>query len=133
MKYICCYKGEGDMAKIAIILHAEPGTHDSLGRALHALMYTKELHESGHDAQLVLDGGGTKWLEEFTNADHKLAPLYGELKSQELIAGVCDFCVTAFGGEKQLVKEEGLRLAADYNGHPSIAKLISDGYQVITL
>jgi hypothetical protein len=121
------------MSKIAIILHAEPGTHESLGRALHALMYTKELHESGHDAQLILDGGGTKWLEEFTNPDHKLAPLYGELKSKGMITGVCDFCVTAFGGEKQLVVDEGLNLADDYNGHPSIANLINDGYQVIAL
>lgn len=121
------------MAKIAIILHAEPGTHDSLGRALHALMYTNELKDDGHDAQLILDGGGTKWMEEFTNPDHKLAPLYDELKSKGAIAGVCDYCVTAFGGEKQLVKDEGLNLVAEYNGHPSIAKFINEGFQVITL
>jgi hypothetical protein len=50
-----------------------------------------------------------------------------------MITGVCDYCVTAFGGEKQLVVDEGLNLAAEYNGHPSIAKLINGGYQVITL
>jgi hypothetical protein len=38
-----------------------------------------------------------------------------------------------FGGEKQKVIAEGLCLAAEYNGHPGIAKLINDGYQVITL
>ena len=39
------------MSKIAIILHAEPGTHDSLGRALHALLYSKELNEEGHEGE----------------------------------------------------------------------------------
>ena len=120
------------MSKIAIILHAEPGTHDALGRALHALMYSKELNEEGHEVQLIFDGGGTKWIEEFSKG-HKMTPLYQSLKSAGIIAGVCDYCVTAFGGEKELVKKENLPLIAEYNGHPSIAKLVADGYQIITL
>lgn len=43
---------EKDMAKIAIVLHAEPGSHDSLGRAVHSLIYTKELREAGHQVKL---------------------------------------------------------------------------------
>jgi hypothetical protein len=31
------------------------------------------------------------------------------------------------------VVNEGLKPADEYNGHPGIAKLINDGYQVITL
>ncbi|MBC8258207.1 MAG: DsrE family protein [SAR324 cluster bacterium] len=120
------------MTKIAIILHAEPGTHDALGRALHALLYAKELHEEGHNIQLIFDGGGTKWIEEFTKG-HKLAPLYQSLKSAGVIAGVCDFCVPAFDGDKELVKRENLTLINEYNGHPSIAKLVAEDYQIITL
>jgi hypothetical protein len=33
------------MSKFEIILLAEPGTHDALGRDLHALLYSKELNE----------------------------------------------------------------------------------------
>ena len=33
------------MHKIAIILHAEPGTHDAMDSAAHALLYTKDLSE----------------------------------------------------------------------------------------
>ena len=87
------------MSKVAIILLAEPGTHDALGRALHALLYSKELNEEGHDVQLIFDGGGTKWIEEFSK-EHKMSPLYQSLKSAGVIAGVCDYCVTAFDGEK---------------------------------
>lgn len=41
------------MAKIAIILHTEPGTHDAMGRAFHALLYTRELKDTGHDVHLI--------------------------------------------------------------------------------
>lgn len=121
------------MKKVAVILHAEPGTHDALGRALHALLYSQELKDSGHDVQLLFDGGGTKWIEELANPDHKLRPLYQTLKDSGVISGVCDFCVEAFDGDKSLVESEGLMLINEYQGHPSITKLINEGYQVITL
>ncbi len=121
------------MAKIAIILHAEPGTHDAMGRAFHALLYTRELKDIGHDVRLIFDGGGTRWIEEFSKPDNKFAELYNSLKASGVIAGVCDFCVPAFGGDKELIKKEGLPLSGEYNGHPSLSALISDGYQIITL
>ncbi|MEN8177755.1 MAG: DsrE family protein [Pseudomonadota bacterium] len=121
------------MSKVAIILHAEPGTHDALGRALHALLYSQELYAEGHDVRLVFDGGGTKWIEEFKKPDNKLAPMYEDLKMKKVIAAVCEFCIGAFDGDKALVEREGLPLVNEYNGHPSVAKLIAGGYQIITL
>ncbi|MCH2282672.1 MAG: hypothetical protein MK404_06190 [SAR324 cluster bacterium] len=82
--------------------------------------------------QLIFDGGGTKWIEEFSK-EHKMTPLSQSLKSSGVIAGVCDYCDTSFGGEKDLVRKEGFPLVSEYNGHPSIAKLVSSGYQIITL
>jgi len=119
--------------KVALILHAEPGTHDAMGRAFHALLYTQELHEKNHEVQLLFDGGGTRWIDEFLKEDNPLAPLYRSLKSAGVIGGVCDYCITAFDGDKEVVKREGLTLIGDYQGHPSIATLIENGYQVITL
>ena len=121
------------MKKVAVVLHAEPGTHDALGRALHALLYSQELKDNGHDVQLLFDGGGTKWIEEMSDSDHKrnfkLSMNFGRV----ITSGVCDFCVEAFDGDKSMVKAEGLTLINEYQGHPSIAKLIGEGYQVITL
>lgn len=121
------------MSKVAIILLAEPGTHDAMGRALHSLLYAQELHEKGHDVKLIFDGGGTKWIEEFTKPDHLLASFYKSVKGAGSISGVCEYCLPAFGGDKALVEKEGLKLISDYKGHPSIANMISDGYQIITL
>ena len=82
--------------------------------------------------QLIFDGGGTKWIEEFSK-EHKMTPLSQSLKSSGVIAGVCDYCDTSFGGEKDLVRKEGFPLVSEYNGHASIAKVVSSGYQIITV
>jgi len=55
------------------------------------------------------------------------------MKSSGVIAGVCDYCDTSFGGEKDLLKKEELPLFDEYKGHSSIARLFADGYQTITL
>jgi hypothetical protein len=121
------------MKKFAIILHAEPGTHDALGRALHALLYSRELLDAGYAVKLIFDGGGTKWIEEISDPDHKLNPLYQSLKSDNAIAGTCDFCLKAFDGNKSIVESEGIQLINENHGHPSLAKLVQQDYQIITL
>ena len=63
--------------------------------------------------QLIFDGGGTKWIEEFSK-EHKMTPLSQTLKSSGVIAGVCDYCDTSFGGEKDLLKKEELPLFDEY-------------------
>ena len=81
---------------------------------------------------LIFDGGGTKWIEEFSK-EHKITPLSQSLKSSGVIAGVCDYCDTSFGREKDLLKKKELPLIDEYKGHPSISRLFGDGYQTITL
>ena len=49
------------------------------------------------------------------------------LKSSRVIGKVCDYCVTPFGGEKDLFKKKELPLIDEYKGHPSIARLFADG------
>ena len=82
--------------------------------------------------QLIFDGGGTKWIEEFSK-EHKITPLPQSLKSSGVIAGVCDYCDTSFGGEKDLLKKKELPLTDEDKGHPCIVRLFADGYQTITL
>lgn len=121
------------MQKIAIILHAEPGSKDSMGRAAHALLYTQELKEAGHEVRLIFDGGGTKWIGELSKQDHPLSPIFSSVKASGAISGVCEYCVGSFGGNTRKIEECGLPLAGDYMGHPSIAGIIGDGFQIITL
>jgi hypothetical protein len=115
--------------KVAIIVLADTETHESLGRVVNALEAVKEFKEGGDDVQLVFDGAGTKWVVELSHPDHKVHALYKSV--QDKISGVCSFCATAFGVHEE-ISACGSPLVADYDGHPSFRKLVSEGYQIIT-
>ncbi len=120
--------------KFVVILQAGRESHEGLARAVHALLYTMELKEHGHEVVLVLDGAGTEWAEEWTRADstHKLAPVYRKLRKMGITEVICDFCAGAFH-VKEALKERNAPLLAEYEGHPSVAKWADRGYQLIVL
>lgn len=117
------------MGKFAVILQAQPG---DMGRAVHGLLYTKDLKEAGHDVQLIFDGAGTTWIKEFERPEHKYHNLYKEVKAKGLIGGACEYCAKAFKVDGA-VTEAGIKFRGEYSGHPSIAQLIQQGYTLITL
>lgn len=115
--------------KVAIIVLADTETHESLGRVVNALEAVKELKDGGDDVQLIFDGAGTKWVVELSRSDHMVHVLYKSV--QDKVSGVCSFCATAFGVHDEIIAC-GLPLVADYDGHPSFRKLLSEDYQIIT-
>ncbi len=117
------------MAKFAVILHAQPG---DMGRAVHGLLYSKDLKEAGHQVRLIFDGAGTTWVREFEKPDHKYHKLYQEVKKSGLIGGACDYCAQAFQVKNEIA-QAGIPFHAEYGGHPSVAKLVQEGYTLITL
>lgn len=117
------------MAKVAIVVLAGTETHEGLGRVVNALEAAKELQEGRDEVVLVFDGAGTAWVPELSKPEHKAHRLYESVASR--IAGVCAYCAAAFG-VKDAVVAQGVRLASEYEGHPSLRRLVHDGYQVIT-
>ena len=120
--------------KFAIVLQAGKETHEGMARAVHALLYAAELKEKGYDVVLIFDGAGTEWAEELSNPDSqsKLLPIYQSLKKSGVVEVVCDFCAVAFGVKEKLCDRQS-PLVSEYKGHPSIAKWIKKGYQLIVL
>ena len=117
------------MAKVAIVVLAGTETHEGLGRVVNALEAAKELKEGGDDVRLIFDGAGTAWVPELGGKEHKAHPLYEAVADR--IEGVCAYCAKAFG-VKDAVVAQGVRLVSEFEGHPSVRRLVHDGYQVIT-
>lgn len=117
------------MAKFGIIVQAGP---QDLARALHGLLYAEELHGAGHDAQVVFDGAGTTWIKAFSEPDHKYHDLFERVRAAGLIAGACEYCAAAFQVRDE-VQRAGVALQGDAQGHPSVARLVADGYQLLVL
>ncbi len=86
--------------------------------------------EGGNDdVRIVFDGAGTAWVPELAKKDHKAHGLYAAVGDR--IAGVCAYCAGAFG-VKDAVIAQGVQLAGEYEGHPSVRRLVHEGFQVIT-
>ncbi|MGM0674587.1 MAG: hypothetical protein ACQETQ_07835 [Spirochaetota bacterium] len=50
---------------------------------------------------------------------------------EENILGACHFCAAAFGVREE-IKKTSVKLLSDYEGHPSLRRLVADGYQLVT-
>lgn len=68
-------------------------------------------------------------MPQLSAPDHRLNGDYEEIK--DTIADACDYCAGAFGVKDEIEKTE-IALLEEYAGHPSLQRLVSQGYQVIT-
>jgi hypothetical protein len=117
------------MSKVAIFVLADTESHEGLGRVFNALEAVKELKEGGDDVRLIFDGAGTKWPGVLSNPEHKAHAIYDAVRDR--VAGACSFCAGAFGVSEQ-ARACGTPLLTEYEGHPSVKKLIKDGYQLLS-
>ncbi len=116
------------MAKAAIVLLADTETKEGLGRMSHASTSVREFKQENQEVTLTFDGAGTKWIGELSDPDHKYNRHFESVKDD--IQGACAYCARAFG-VKDEVQESGVELLGGFEGHPSLAKLATQGYQVL--
>jgi hypothetical protein len=117
------------MTKTAIVILADTESNEGLGRMVNALTVAKEFKEEDHDVTVIFDGAGTKWVGELSDPEHKYNKHFESVKDE--VEGACAYCARAFG-VKEEVQESGVELMGEFEGHPSLANLVSEGYQVIT-
>jgi len=118
------------MTKLAIIVFADTGTPEALGRVSNAMTLAQEALEHGDELKFIFEGAGTKWIGELENEAHKLHGPYKGIKNH--ITGACAFCAEAYG-VKNKVEKSGITLLSEYNGHPSLRNLFADGYNVLSV
>lgn len=117
------------MTKVGILVLADTETHADMGRVANALETAKEFQEAGDEVTVLFDGAGTRWIGVLSNPEYPLHRQFAAVRQS--IAGACRFCATAFG-VKEEVQKSGIPLLGEYEGHPSLRKLVSQGYQIIT-
>ncbi len=117
------------MTKAAILLLADTETHADMGRAANALTTVQEFAEEGDEVTLIFDGAGTRWAAELLKEDNKLHPAFEKVRDK--VAGACHYCAGAFEVRDEL-EDSGIPLLREHKGHPSVRRLVADGFQVIT-
>jgi hypothetical protein len=119
--------------KYAIILLSGAETNEARSRAVHALLYAADLAEHGHDVVLIFDGAGAGWVRELDKPEHPFHKHYLKIKQLGMTQEICDYCTDAHDLQQDMIDEQLRLLNGDYEGHPSIAKWVGRGYQVIVL
>ena len=117
------------MPQAAMLVLAGTETKADLGRVVNALQIARELDEAGDEVTIVFDGAGTQWVPTLSDEEHKYHRLFEETK--EKVAGACSYCAGAYG-VKDAIENSDVDLLDEFDGHPSVRKLISNGYQVLT-
>lgn len=117
------------MPKAAIVVLAGTEGREGIGRIANALVTAREFKEEGDDVTIVFDGAGTTWIAELSKPDHKYHSAFEAVRDR--VAGACSYCARAYG-VKDAVEAAGIRLLDDYDEHPSIRRLVVDGFHVIT-
>ena len=117
------------MQATALLVLAGTDTPSDLGRVVNALQIARELNDAGDEVTVIFDGAGTQWVPTLIDEDHKYHPLFA--KTRSVIAGACSYCAGAYG-VKEDIEGTDVDLLDEFDGHPSVRKLLSNGYQVIT-
>jgi hypothetical protein len=98
---------------------------------VHVLLNALDMKERGYDVKIVIEGAATKVVPELPVDGNPLKSFYQKVKDLKLIDAVCKACSTKMG-VLSAVEAEGLPLADEMSGHPSLARYIEEGYKVIT-
>lgn len=117
------------MSQVAMLVLAGTESHADLGRVVNAFQIAREFDEAGEEVTIVFDGAGTQWIPALSDEEHKAHRLFEQVKGN--IAGACSYCAGAFG-VKDAIEKTDVELLDEFDGHPSVRKLISNGYQVLT-
>jgi hypothetical protein len=117
------------MQATALLVLAGTEAASDLGRVVNALQIARELDEAGDEVTIIFDGAGTQWVPALDDGNHKYHSLYSKVRS--VIAGACSYCAGAYG-VKDEIEDTDVGLLDEFDGHPSVRKLLSNGYQVVT-
>ncbi len=122
--------------KAAIVVLSDPktGSEDALGRVFNALAAAYDFKQRGDDVTILFQGAGTRWIGELSKIEHPAHTLFEEVKDK--VAGASSGCADVFGATEE-VEKSGFELIRDNpvpgtSGLPSLRKLVSEGYSVLT-
>lgn len=116
------------MPDAAIVILAGTDRPSDLGRVVNALQTATEFVEEGDDAEVIFDGAGTQWIPELEDQDHEYHELYADLTDR---VQACDYCSQAYDVAEEIEESEADN-RDEFDGHPSLHSLVSDGYEIIT-
>lgn len=116
------------MPPVALVVLAGTESPSDLGRVVNALQTTKEFDEHDDEVELIFDGAGTQWVPELSDENHDYHPLFAAVEHR---AQACAYCANVYGVEDGIA-ESDVSETEEFEGHPSMRSLVSNGYEIVT-
>ena len=98
---------------------------------IHVLLNALDMEQRGYDVKIIIEGAATKLLCQLPDEKTPFSRQYIEVKEKGLIDCVCQACAVKMES-LDAVKAQKLPLCNEMTGHPSLAKYIDAGYEIIT-
>ncbi len=98
---------------------------------IHVLLNALDLKTRNHEVGIIMEGAAVKLVPELAREDHPLHTLYQQARETGLFYGACQAC-SAKQGVLDAVRQEGMTMLSDMNGHPAMGGYMADGYTVIS-
>ncbi|MBN1249136.1 MAG: DsrE family protein [Anaerolineae bacterium] len=98
---------------------------------VHVFLSALDMAARDYDVKIIIEGSSTKTVNDFNEPGAQFHGLYQEVKASGLIDCVCKACAAKMGALPG-IEAQGLPLCSEMKGHPSMARYIDAGYQIIT-
>ena len=98
---------------------------------IHVLLNALDMHQSGMEGKIILEGESVRLVEMMADSGHFLHALYTQAKEKGLFLGACRACSTKLQAV-EAIEREGLPLIGELAGHPAMAAYIRQGYTLLT-
>ncbi|NPV50960.1 MAG: cytoplasmic protein [Candidatus Methanofastidiosum sp.] len=99
---------------------------------VHALINAIEFNAKGYDTKLIIEGSATGLIGKLNEPGNPLNYYYARVKDEGLIDCVCKACATKSGTIEE-AKKQNLKLCDELFGHPSMARYMEEGYEIIAI
>lgn len=96
----------------------------------HVLLYALDLHARETEVRIILEGEATATAAELAQPGKPFANQYANVRDAGLIECACKACSMKTGAADRLASQK-IPLVDEMNGHPSLAKYMEDGWQVL--
>lgn len=98
---------------------------------VHVLLNAIDMSDRGYDVKIVIEGAATKLVPELAKEGNPMFRPYEKAKGLDLIDGACKACSNKMG-VLEAIQAQGIRLLDEMSGHPSIARYLEEGFEVMT-
>ena len=98
---------------------------------VHVLLNALDMGGKGYEVKVVIEGSATKLANDLCDTEKPFSKLYLDVRDRGLIDCVCKACASKMEALEG-IERQNLPLCSEMKGHPSLAKYLEQGYEVIT-